>query len=453
MPTTLHAPRSDEGTPPATTSGRVGRYRWVICLLLFLAATINYIDRQVIGLLKPTLQQQYGWSEIDYADIVFSFQLAYAIGLLLAGRFIDRVGTRTGFTIAVLVWSIAAMAHAEADAYGPAAAGVLAVVGLVYAPSVAGFIAARFALGIGEAGNFPASIKVVAEWFPVKERAFATGLFNSGTNIGAVVAPLLVPWITVTYGWYWAFIATGAIGFLWIAVWLPLSGQPDQHSRVGEAELAHIRSDPSPPVERVSLRALLPHRQTWAFAIGKFLTDPIWWLYLFWVPDFLNRNHGLNLLAVGPPLVAIYLIADLGSIGGGWLSSALLKRGWSVNAARKTAMLVSALAVIPIVFASMASSLWVAVLLVALAAAAHQGWSANIFTLASDMFPRHAVGTVVGFGGMAGAFGGMLIAKLTGYLLETTGSYLPVFLIAGSAYLSALLIIHALAPRLERVKL
>ena len=453
MTTTLHAPRSDEGTRPGTASGRVGRYRWVICLLLFLAATINYIDRQVIGLLKPTLQQQYGWSEIDYADIVFSFQLAYAIGLLVAGRFIDRVGTRTGFTIAVLVWSIAAMAHAEADAYGPAAAGVLAVVGLVYAPSVAGFIAARFALGIGEAGNFPAAIKVVAEWFPVKERAFATGLFNSGTNIGAVVAPLLVPWITVTYGWYWAFIATGAIGFLWIAVWLPLSGQPDQHPRVGEAELAHIRSDPSPPVERVSLRALLPHRQTWAFAIGKFLTDPIWWLYLFWVPDFLNRNHGLNLLAVGPPLVAIYLIADLGSIGGGWLSSALIKRGWTVNAARKTAMLVSALAVIPIVFASMASSLWVAVLLVALAAAAHQGWSANIFTLASDMFPRHAVGTVVGFGGMAGAFGGMLIAKLTGYLLETTGSYLPVFLIAGSAYLTALLIIHVLAPRLERAKL
>jgi ACS family hexuronate transporter-like MFS transporter len=436
-----------------STAARVGRYRWLICLLLFLAATINYIDRQVIGILKPTLQQQYGWSEIDYADIVFSFQFAYAIGLLLAGRFIDRVGTRTGFAIAVLVWSIAAMAHAEADAYGPAAAGLLAMVGLVYAPSVAGFIAARFALGIGEAGNFPAAIKVVAEWFPVKERAFATGLFNSGTNIGAVVAPLLVPWITVTYGWYWAFIATGAIGFLWIAVWLRLSGQPDQHSRVGAAELAHIRSDPSPPVERVSLRALLPHRQTWAFAIGKFLTDPIWWLYLFWVPDFLNRNHGLNLLAVGPPLVAIYLIADVGSIGGGWLSSALLKRGWSVNAARKTAMLVSALAVIPIVFASMASSLWVAVLLVALAAAAHQGWSANIFTLASDMFPRHAVGTVVGFGGMAGAFGGMLIAKLTGYLLETTGSYLPVFLIAGSAYLTALLIIHLLAPRLERVKL
>ena len=324
MTTTLQAPAGqDDVKPPDNVTdpgARVGRYRWMICLLLFLAATINYIDRQVIGLLKPTLQQQYGWTETNYADIVFSFQLAYAIGLLLAGRFIDRVGTRIGFAIAVFVWSVAAMAHAEAASYGAGVAALLAVFGLVYAPSVAGFIAARFALGIGEAGNFPAAIKAVAEWFPLKERAFATGLFNSGTNIGAVMAPLVVPWVTVTYGWYWAFVATGAIGFFWIALWLPLFGQPEKHPRVGAAELAHIRSDPSPPLERVPLRALLPHRQTWAFAIGKFMTDPIWWLYLFWVPDFLNRNHGLNLLGVGPPLVAIYLIADIGSIGGGWLS-------------------------------------------------------------------------------------------------------------------------------------
>ncbi len=456
MTITLQPPPSDQRIPPAAVTApvaRVGWYRWVICFLLFLAATINYIDRQVIGLLKPTLQQQYGWSEIDYADIVFSFQLAYAIGLLLAGGFIDRVGTRIGFAIAVGLWSVAAMAHAEAATYGPAVAALLGVFGLVYAPSVAGFIAARFALGIGEAGNFPAAIKAVAEWFPLKERAFATGLFNSGTNIGAVMAPLIVPWITVTYGWYWAFIVTGAIGFFWIALWLPLFRSPEHHPRVSAAELAYIRSDLAPPAARVPLRALLPHRQTWAFAVGKFMTDPIWWLYLFWVPDFLNRNHGLNLLAVGPPLVAIYLIADVGSIGGGWLSSALIKRGWTVNRARKTAMFVSACAVIPIVFASMATSLWTAVLLVALAAAAHQGWSANMFTLASDMFPKQAVGTVVGFGGMAGAFGGMLIAKLTGYLLETTGSYVPVFLIAGSTYLTALLIIHLLAPRLEKAKL
>jgi ACS family hexuronate transporter-like MFS transporter len=441
-------------TPMAAAAmGRVGYYRWVVCGLLFLAATINYIDRQVIGILKPTLQQQYGWSEMDYADIVFSFQLAYAIGLLLAGRFIDRVGTRIGFALAVLVWSIAAMAHAEAAAYGAGVAALLGVFGLAYAPTVAGFIAARFALGIGEAGNFPASIKTVSEWYPVRERALATGIFNSGTNIGAVVTPLIVPWITVTYGWYWAFIATGALGFLWLALWLPMFAQPDRHSRVSAAELAYIRSDPSLPTAPVPLRAILPHRETWAFAIGKFMTDPIWWLYLFWVPDFLNRNHGLNLLAVGPPLVAIYLIADVGSIGGGWLSSWLLKRGWSVNRARKTAMLVCATAVLPIVFASVASELWVAVLLVGIAAAAHQGWSANIFTLATDMFPKHAVGTVVGFGGMAGAVGGMLIAKLTGYILQATGSYVPVFIIAGLAYLSALGIIHLLVPKVAPAKL
>jgi MFS transporter, ACS family, aldohexuronate transporter len=431
---------------------RVGRYRWVVCGLLFFAATINYIDRQVIGILKPTLQQQFGWTEIDYADIVFSFQFAYAIGLLLAGRLIDRLGTRLGFALAVLVWSIAAMAHAEAAVFGPAVAALLGMFGLAYAPSVAGFIAARFALGIGEAGNFPAAIRSVAEWYPVKERALATGIFNSGTNIGAVITPIVVPWVTVTYGWYWAFVLTGALGFLWLLVWLPTFRSPEQHPRVGAAELAHIQSDPSPPATRVPLRALLPHRQTWAFAIGKFLTDPIWWLYLFWVPDFLFRNYGLNLLAAGPPLVTIYLIADVGSIGGGWLSSSLLKRGWTVNRARKTAMLVAALAVVPIVFASVAENLWVAVVLVGIAAAAHQGWSANLFTLSTDMFPRHAVGSVVGFGGMAGAVGGMLIAKLTGYILEATGSYVPVFIIAGVAYLTALGIVHLLAPTLEKAK-
>ena len=437
----------------STASARVGRYRWVVCGLLFFAATINYIDRQVIGILKPTLQQQFGWSEIDYADIVFSFQFAYAIGLLLAGRLIDRLGTRLGYAVAVLVWSFAAMAHAWATVFGPAAAGLLAMLGLAYAPSVAGFIAARFALGIGEAGNFPAAIRATAEWFPIKERAFATGIFNSGTNIGALITPIIVPWVTVMYGWDYAFLLTGALGFFWLLAWLPLFGTPETHPRVNPAELAHIRSEPPPPPIYLPLRAILPHRQTWAFAIGKFLTDPIWWLYLFWVPDFLHRNHGLNLLAAGPPLVAIYLIADVGSIGGGWLSSALLKRGWSVNRARKTAMLVAAIAVVPIMFAPVATNLWVAVLLVGIAAAAHQGWSANIFTLASDMFPRHAVGTVVGFGGMAGAIGGMLIAKLTGYILETTGSYVPVFIIAGVAYLIALGIVHLLAPRLEKAQI
>lgn len=428
---------------------RPGRYRWVICGLLFLAATINYIDRQVIGILKPTLQAQFGWSEIDYGDIVFAFQLAYAVGFLLAGRVIDRVGARVGFSLAIIVWSIAAMAHAEAPVFGEGAAAAFALFGLTYSASVAGFMVARMALGLGEAGNFPASIKVVAEWFPKRERAFATGLFNSGTNIGALLTPLIVPWITITWGWYWAFVATGLIGFAWLAAWWPIYRRPEAHPRVGAAELALIQSDPPDPPMRVPWRTLLRYRQTWAFAIGKFMTDPIWWLYLFWIPDFLNRNHGINLTTIGPPLVAIYLIADVGSIGGGWLSSMLIRRGWSVNAGRKFAMFLCALAVVPMVAASSARELWVAVGLISLAAAAHQGWSANLFTLASDTFPRHAVGSVVGLGGFAGAVGGMLIAKVTGYLLDATGSYVPVFVIAAFAYLSALAIIHALLPRLE----
>jgi MFS transporter, ACS family, aldohexuronate transporter len=427
----------------------VGYYRWVICFLLFLAATINYIDRQVIGILKPTLQGEFTWSEIDYANIVFAFQLAYAIGLALAGRLIDRLGAKLGFAISIVVWSVAAMAHAEAQWFGPAVASVFAMFGQVTAASVAGFMAARFALGLGEAGNFPASIKVVAEWFPKRERALATGLFNSGTNVGALVTPLVVPWITLTWGWYWAFIATGAIGFAWLVLWWMTYETPDKHPRVSAKELAYIRTDPSDPPTRVAWAELLRHRQTWAFAIGKFMTDPIWWVYLFWIPDFLNRNYGINLSRIGPPLVTIYIIADIGSIGGGWLSSALIKRGWSVNAGRKTAMLICALSVVPIIFAAKAANVWTAVLLVGLAAAAHQGWSANIFTTASDMFPRKAVGSVVGLGGMAGAIGGMLIAKLVGYILQATGSYVVVFLIAAFAYLSALAIIHMLVPRLE----
>jgi MFS transporter, ACS family, hexuronate transporter len=427
----------------------VSRYRWVICALLFLAATINYIDRQVLGILKPTLQAEFGWSEIDYADIVFAFQLAYAVGLLLAGRIIDLLGTRTGFAVFIVVWSLAAIAHAEAPVFGGAAAAALGLVGLSYSASVAGFMAARFALGLGEGGNFPASIKVVAEWFPRRERALSTGLFNSGTNVGAIVTPMVVPFIALTWGWYWAFVATGAIGFLWLVLWLPLYAQPETHPRVKPTELALIRSDPPEPTVHVPWKRLLRCRQTWAFAIGKFMTDPIWWLYLFWIPDFLNRNYGIDLRTVGPPLIAIYLIADVGSIGGGWLSSALIKRGWTVNAGRKTAMFACALAVTPIALASTASDLWVAVGLVGLAAAAHQGWSANLFTLVSDTFPRQAVGSVVGFGGMAGAVGGMLIAKLTGYILDTTGSYVPIFLIAASTYLIALAVIHLLVPKLE----
>ncbi len=437
----------------STMALRMVGMRWIVCGMLFLAATVNYIDRQVIGILKPTLQQQFGWSELDYGDIVFAFQLAYAIGFVIAGRFIDAIGVRVGFAIAIVVWSIAALAHAEVMTFGPAVAAVLGLVGLTYTASVAGFIAARAALGLGESAYFPAAIKTVAEWFPKRERALATGIFNSGTNIGALVTPLVVPWITLSFGWYWAFLATGALGFLWLIAWWLFYDSPERHARVTQEELTLIRSDPAEPQVNVPFSKLLPLRQAWVFAAGKFMTDPIWWLYLFWIPDFLNRNHGVDLQSMGPPLIAIYLVADVGSIGGGWLSSSLMKRGWSTNAARKTAMLCCALAVVPMVFAAQVSSLWLAVALVSLAAAAHQGWSANLYTLTSDMFPRQAVGSVVGFGGMAGAVGGMLIAKITASLLETTGSYVPVFVLASVTYLLALGVIHLLAPRLEPARL
>jgi len=401
-------------------------YRWVICLLLFLAATINYIARQAIGLLKPTLQTEIGWNEIGYSNIIFGFQLAYAVGLLLFGKLMDRLGTRKGFSWSVVLWSGAAMAHALAS-------------------SVLGFGIVRFALGLGQAGNFPASIKTVAEWFPKKERALATGIFNAGTNFGPVIAPFLIAAITLRYGWKIAFIFTGIIGVGWLVLWLTLYRQPTAvedvsvaHGTVGRQQSATIAWD-----------ALVPRRQTWAFAIGKFMTDPIWWLFLFWLPDFLYKSHGITLLRVGPPLFVIYGMATVGSIGGGWLSSYLLRRGWSVNASRKTAMLGCALMVVPILFASRVSDLWVAVILIGFAVAAHQGWSANLFTLATDMFPKVAIGSVVGIGGMFGAIGGLLFAKITGYMLQWTGSYRAVFFIAGSAYLVALAIIQALVPKLE----
>jgi len=439
-------------TPDAAT-GRAGHFRWTICGLLFVAATINYVDRQVIGLLKPMLQQQFGWSEIDYADIVFSFQLAYAIGFVFAGRVIDHLGTRLGFSLALLIWSAAAIAHAFAPAIGPGAASLLGLVGLTYSGSVAGFMAVRFALGIGESGNFPAAIKTVAEWFPSRERALATGIFNAGTNVGVLVSALLVPVLTQSFGWRGAFVATGALGLLWLAAWLPLYGPPSGHPRVGAAELALIKSDPADPPAKIPWLSLIGYRQTWAVALAKFGTDPIWWLYLFWIPDFLHRRYGIDLQSMALPLIVIYVIADVGSVGGGWLSSTFLKHGWTPNRARKTAMLVCALAVTPIAFAANVRSEALAVLLVGIAAAAHQGWSANVYTLASDMFPRRAIASVIGLAGMAGAVGGMLIAKITGYVLQYTGSYVPVFLIAASAYLITLLVVHLIVPRLQPVAL
>lgn len=316
-----------------------------------------------------------------------------------------------------------------------------------------GFGVARAALGLGEAGNFPAAIKTVAEWFPKKERAFATGLFNAGSNVGAIVAPLTVPWIAATWGWQMAFIVTGAVGFIWLVFWLPMYRRPEEHPKVSPAELAHIQSDPpDPPAAKIPWVRLVPHRQTSAFAIGKYLTDPVWWFYLYWIPSFFREQYKIDLLAVGPPLIIIYVIADFGSIGGGWLSSALIKRGWTINRARKTAMLICAIAVTPIIFASQITNIWVAAILIGFAAAAHQGWSCNLFTTTSDMFPRNAVGSVVGIGGMAGALGGATMAVGTGYILQSTGqNYSIVFTIAGTLYLIALAIIHLLVPRLEQV--
>jgi ACS family hexuronate transporter-like MFS transporter len=406
-------------------------YRWTICALLFAATTINYIDRQVLGILAPTLQGEIGWTETQYGDIVSWFSFAYAIGFLAMGRLLDKVGVRRGFAFAVVAWSLAAMAHA-------------------FARTANGFAIARGALGLGESGNFPGAIKATAEWFPRKERAFATGIFNAGSNVGAIVAPLTVPWIALNYGWRTAFIATGALGFVWLLFWLPLYRDPEGHSRVSAAELAYIRSDPEEPTTRVRWLSLLGHRQAWAFILGKFLTDPIWWFYLYWLPKFLDANFGVKLAGVALPLIAIYLVADVGSVGGGWVSSALIKRGWSVNWGRKVALLIPALLIVPTMFAPHAGSLWTAVAIVSVAAASHQWWSANLFTTASDMFPRRAVASVVGLGGFAGAMGGVLFQRATGRILEATGNnYSIIFMICGSAYVLAWVIIHLLAPRME----
>ena len=409
---------------------KIGRFRWTICALLFFATTINYIDRQVLGILAPYLQKSLHWSEIDYGNIVAAFQAAYAVGLLLFGGVMDRVGTRKGLAGAIIFWSLAAMAH-------------------TLARSALGFGAARFALGLGESGNFPAAIKTVGEWFPKQERALATGIFNSGSNIGAVAAPLLVPWIALAYGWRWAFLGTGALGFIWLIFWLGFYRRPEDHPRLSDRERAYIGSDSVDTAEKTSWLRLLGLRQTWAFALGKFLTDPIWWFYLSWLPKFLNKKHGLTLDKIGLPLIVIYLLADFGSIGGGWLSSYLIKRGMRVSLARRTALLTCALLVMPIMFVSQVSGLWAAVLLIGLAAAAHQGWSANLYTLVSDTFPRHVVGSVIGIGGMLGAVGGMGVAIAVGYLLQATGgNYVPLFLIAGLAYVFAFLVVTSLNPRL-----
>lgn len=434
-----------------TVATGVGNYRWTICSLVFFATTINYLDRAVISLLKSNLEQEFKWTETDYSNIVIAFQLSYALGMLGVGRLIDKLGTKLGYALSITLWSVAAVGHALVK-------------------STFGFFIARSALGITEAGNFPAAIKTIAEWFPKRERALATGIFNSGTNIGAIIAPLTVPFIAAKWGWQWAFILTGLIGFLWLIAWFLIYEVPAKHAKLSKAEFDYIHIDtddvektPADTEEKpVSWISLLGFKQTWAFALGKFLTDPVWWFYLFWLPAFLKAEYGLEGTAMALPVAVVYTLSTFGSIGGGWLPLKLIKSGMPVFKARKTSMLIYAFCAIPVLFSQYLGSfnLWLAVFIIGFAASAHQAWSANIFTTVSDMFPKKAVGSVTGIGGMAGGLGGILIATLAGLLFDhykalgsiETGYYI-MFFICGSAYLFAWLIMHVLAPKMKQVAL
>ncbi len=414
---------------------RAGNYRWRICALLFFATTINYLDRNILGVLAPALQKEIGWTPVEYGYITTAFQGAYALGLGAFGWFIDRYGTKLGYAVAIAGWSIAAMAHALAR-------------------SVFGFGLARLFLGLSEAGNFPAAIKATAEWFPKRERALATGIFNSGANVGAIIAPAVVPWLTVTWGWQASFIVTGATGFLWLVFWLIFYSAPQAAGRLGKQELAYILSDPEEPAaEKIPWPRLLKFRQTWAFVAGKFLTDPIWWFYLYWLGLYLSSNFNVTLTGLALPLVVVYTMTCAGSIGGGWISGALIRRGLPVGRSRRLTMLACALAVVPIVLAGRTGGMWTAVAVIGLAAAAHQGWSANLYTTVSDAFPKQAVGSVVGLGSLAGSLGGMIFMTSAGFIVQRTGSYLPLFLICGSAYLIALAAMSLLAGGARSVKL
>lgn len=424
------------GAGPAASAaplGPIGRYRWRICALLFFATTLNYLDRQVLGILAPELQRELGWSDTDYATIAAAFKVAYAVGLVTMGRVLDHIGTKVGYAVGLGLWSLAGMAHA-------------------FAGSVFGFSAARAALGLAEAVNFPAAVKTVAEWFPKTERATATGLFNSGANIGAIVAPIVVPAITIAWGWRWAFIITGAVGFIWLYFWWRYYELPERQRRLGASELAFIRADGIEATTRVPYMALLPRRETITICLLKFVTDPVWWFFLFWLPKFLNERYGLSLLELGPPLIIIYLASDVGSIAGGWLSSAFVKRGHSVDFARKAAILICGLFAVPIFLVAHTDSLWVAVALISLGTAAHQGCSANIYTIATDVFPSRAVGSVVGLAGLVGAISGALVDGFVAVMLETTGSYMPVFALFSGAYLLAWVILRIGIPRIQRVE-
>ncbi len=417
----------------STAALRIGHVRWIVVALLFLVNVLNYFDRQMLAVLKPLLSHEMHWNEIQYGDIVFWFQASYAASYLAFGRFVDRFGAKLGFAAAFLIWSFAQIGHGFARGAGD-------------------FIAARVALGAGEGGVYPAGLRAVAEWFPRRERAFATGLFNAGVNIGAVVTPLLVPVIVLTLGWRSAFVLTGSASLLWLVAWILIYGNPRASTLLGAAELAYIESDPADDTAKIAWNRVLRKKETWAYAIAKFIIDPIWWMFLFWLPDFFAKRHGLDLKSFGPPLVAVYLMSDAGNVAGGFVSSLLIRKGVSVNAARKATMLVCALLATPVAAAMYIDSLWLAVAVVGLAASAHQAFSVNLFTIPSDLFPRAAVGSVVGVGGMFGAIGGMAMAKYAGWALERLGTFTPIFIVAASSYLLALLAIQLLSPKLAPVK-
>ena len=409
---------------------RIGHVRWIVCALLFAAVVLSYIDRLVLPVLKPDLQHRYGWTETGYADLAIWFQAAYGLSYLMFGRLVDRFGARIGYAVAVSLWTIGHVGH-------------------ILFTSTRGMLIARLPLAIGEAGTFPAALAAANEWFPKRERALAIGIFNAGANAGAIITPLIVPAIAVRFGWRMTFVATGALSVVWLAAWLTFYRRPAAHRRVGAAELDWIRAEVPEPTKRARIGAILRRRQTWAYALARFLIDPVWWTFLFWLPDFFNRQFGIKMMDFGPPLVAVYLLSDLGSIGGGWLSSTLIARGVRLGRARKLAMFAAACCAIPIAFAAASPSLWVAVLLIGLACAGHQAFSANAYAMPGDLFPPSAVGTVVGIGGLAGAAGGMLMAKFAGMILETVGSFRPIFIVASCAYLAALIVVHLMVPRYD----
>jgi ACS family hexuronate transporter-like MFS transporter len=420
-------------TGPSLVAG-MGRVRWTICAMLFAATSINYMDRQVIGLLKPTLQVAIGLTEINYGYIIAAFQVSYAIGLIVAGRLVDRLGSRLGYSLVMGTWSLAAMGHALAR-------------------SAFGFGVARCFLGLGESGNFPAAIKTVAEWFPQKERSLATGIFNSGANVGAIIAPAIIPWITLHYGWRAAFLATGAFSATWIFWWSINYRKPADHPALTSEELRHIYQEAAVQMgPQIPWLKLLTYRQTWAFSAAKFLTDPIWWFYLFWMPSFFTSRFHLGLAHLGLPLIVIYNVSAIGSVGGGWLPALFIRMKMSAISARMATMLLCAMMALPIYFVTKVHSEWAAIGLLSLAAAAHQGWSANLFTTASDMFPSTAVGSIVGLGGMAGAVGGALFAVLVGRVLQMTHSYGLLFAGAASAYMIAIVVLQVVVPGLKRVR-